>query len=254
MYGYIYKTTYSKTGEFYIGQHTNDYIRKYGKIDPHYFGSGKIIRNIIKKHGSQVLTCEILEWCDSKKQLNEREIFYISAYKEKYGNLCYNVAAGGEGGDNLRYLTAEQKKEIKLREIQTKKNKPEQEKQALAEKIRNTLLNKSKEEKIKISKKHSQTWHSKSIEEKRQREIDRLNTRSNWTKEQRMANSKACRKAKERPVIITNGEVLLEFESALICSKILGWADCMAGMYIRMYDGVIKKKKSPYRGWNIYYK
>lgn len=254
MYGYIYKTTYLKTGDVYIGQHTSDYVRKYQKIDSWYFGSGKIIQNIIRKYGTKYLKCEIIEWCESKEKLNESEIYHIEKYKKDFNEKCFNVAKGGEGGNNILYLSPTQRKKIKEKEMQTKNTKSEEEKRILAERIRNTLLNKPIEEKIKISKQHSETWHKKPLEEKRRREIDRANTRNSWDEEAKKANSDACRKSKEQPVIVTDGETTLEFDSALICSRTFGWADCMAGMYIRQYGGIIKKKKSPYHGWKIYYK
>lgn len=254
MYGYIYKTTDLKTNSVYIGQHTNHYVRKYQKIDPNYYGSGKIIQNIIKKHGTSSLTCEILEWCADREELNRREIFYIKQYKNEHGESCYNIAEGGKNRFNCLYLTAAQKKRIKEKELQTKASKSPEAKLALANRIRNTLLNKSPEEKARLSKQHSETWFKKPQEERDLRESHRAATRANWTADQREANSDACRKAKEKAVIITNEIDILEFPSALACSKALGWSECMAGMYIRKYNGVIKKKNSIYYNWRIFYK
>ena len=252
-YGYVYKTTDEKTGCVYIGQHTNAYVRKYQKLDENYFGSGKIIQNILKKHGTKYLSCEILIWCDSKEELNIKEQEFVAIYKEQFSQKCYNIAKGGEG-NSLFYKGAEEKALIKAKELRTKNNKSDEYKRDLANRIRNTLINKDPEEKARISKQHSETWFAKPQYERDLREEHRRSTRESWTTEQQQQNSDACRKAKERPVIVTDGCTILEFESALKCSKAFGWADCMAGMYIRKYSGIIKKKKSQYYGWKIYYK
>ena len=138
--------------------------------------------------------------------------------------------------------------------MHTKMNKSAEEKTALANKIRDTLLNKSIDEKLRISHQHSMTWKNKPEAEKHAREFNRLKTRDQWSKTQYEANSEACRKAKEKPVILTDKNQYLEFGSALKCSRALGWADCMAGMYIRKYNGIVKKRNSQYYNWFIYYK
>lgn len=84
----IYKTTNLVNGKFYIGQDSHN--------NPKYLGSGISLDRAIKKYGRENFKKEILEFCDSKLALNEREIFWIS-------KLCpeYNIAKGGSGGDTL---------------------------------------------------------------------------------------------------------------------------------------------------------
>ena len=43
MYGYIYKTTDLRNNKIYVGQHKSEIF------DTSYYGSGKIIKKIIKK-------------------------------------------------------------------------------------------------------------------------------------------------------------------------------------------------------------
>jgi len=68
-YGYIYKTT-TPEHDTYIGQHKGDF-------DPTYFGSGTRIQNYIKKHGTDNLSVEVLEMVGSRKEIDERELYYI---------------------------------------------------------------------------------------------------------------------------------------------------------------------------------
>lgn len=82
----IYKTTNLINGNFYIGQDS--------KNNPSYLGSGNLLNRAIKKYGRENFIKEIVEQCDSKQHLDEREIFWISKLKP-----LYNIAKGGSGGD-----------------------------------------------------------------------------------------------------------------------------------------------------------
>lgn len=90
MYGYIYKTTNLINNKFYIGQHKNN------KNNPYYLGSGKILKYAIEKYGKENFIIEILEKCNSRKELNEREKYWIATLKNEN---CYNISDGGNGGN-----------------------------------------------------------------------------------------------------------------------------------------------------------
>ena len=87
----IYKTTNLINGKYYIGQDS--------KNDPSYLGSGKLLKYAIEKYGIENFQKEILETCNTKEQLNEREIFWIT--KLDAIETGYNIAQGGTGGDTL---------------------------------------------------------------------------------------------------------------------------------------------------------
>ena len=89
MYGYIYKTINLLNGKIYIGQHKSEIF------DYSYYGSGKLFSSVFKKYGKNNFKCELLEWCHSKEELNEREIYYIEKYNAKDSNIGYNLADGG---------------------------------------------------------------------------------------------------------------------------------------------------------------
>lgn len=98
MYGYIYKTTNLINGKIYIGQH------RANEFDVSYYGSGKYLRNAVNKYGVENFVVDVLEWCDTREQLNEREIFYIKHFNSREHSIGYNIARGGEGGDLVTCL------------------------------------------------------------------------------------------------------------------------------------------------------
>ncbi len=88
-YGYIYKTTNLVNGKIYIGQHKGSYL------DSSYFGSGFTLQKAILKYGVNNFTCEILELCSNKKQLDDKEKFYISQFNSTNPKIGYNISIGG---------------------------------------------------------------------------------------------------------------------------------------------------------------
>ena len=95
MYGYIYITINTKNNRAYIGQHKSD------KYDRAYYGSGTVLQRAIKKYGKKHFINEVIEWCDSKEELDECEKKWISYYREMPDVDLYNIADGGEGGNTF---------------------------------------------------------------------------------------------------------------------------------------------------------
>jgi hypothetical protein len=84
----IYLTTNLINGKIYIGQtRTND---------PNYLGSGTLIVKAIQKYGRENFKKETLEIVNKEEQLDEREIFWISTFRNSGYNM-YNVQEGGRG-------------------------------------------------------------------------------------------------------------------------------------------------------------
>lgn len=84
----IYKTTNLVNGKIYVG--------KDEKNNPEYLGSGKILKLVINKNGRDKFKKEILETCSTRKELNDREKYWIKELDSiKEG---YNIAEGGTGG------------------------------------------------------------------------------------------------------------------------------------------------------------
>ncbi|GJQ43839.1 MAG: hypothetical protein JETCAE03_33370 [Ignavibacteriaceae bacterium] len=90
----IYKTTNLINGKIYIGKDQSS--------NQKYMGSGKIIVNAIKKYGIENFKKEILEKCDDKNVLREREKFWIKELNSRYPH-GYNISQGGEDSDTLSH-------------------------------------------------------------------------------------------------------------------------------------------------------
>lgn len=87
---YIYKTTNLITNKIYIGQHK----KKINNNKP-YFGSGRLLKKKIKEYGIENFKNEILEYCNSIDELNEKEIYWIKKLNSTNENIGYNITSGG---------------------------------------------------------------------------------------------------------------------------------------------------------------
>lgn len=90
MYGYIYKFTVIPTNLIYVGQ------RKSESIDDSYWGSGKKWKEILKLYGKENIKREILEYCNTKEELNLREKYWINKLNSRDPEIGYNISIGGE--------------------------------------------------------------------------------------------------------------------------------------------------------------
>lgn len=101
MIGYIYKTTNLINDKVYIGKHEIPYY------DSTYIGSGKLLKQAIKKYGKKAFLNEVLYEAETLEELNQAEKYYISFYKTLLQENCYNLAEGGTGGNALRFISEE---------------------------------------------------------------------------------------------------------------------------------------------------
>lgn len=69
MQGYIYLTENLVNGMCYIGKHSAS------KFNPKYLGLGKLIRQAIKEFGKENFKVQVLQWCETLKELNEAEVY-----------------------------------------------------------------------------------------------------------------------------------------------------------------------------------
>lgn len=117
MVGYIYLTKNLVNGKIYIGKHISQ------SYDESYLGSGKILKNAIKKYGKHRFSNAVLYEAESLDELNYAEIQFIKFYKKILGKNLYNIAAGGEGGDVFKYATNSDKEEfiLKMKKINSER-------------------------------------------------------------------------------------------------------------------------------------
>ena len=87
---FIYRTTCTITGRWYVGMHSTD------TIDDNYLGSGKLLWPSIQKHGRENHVREVLEFCSDRKALIKREHRLVD---DKFIDdpLCMNLMKGGLG-------------------------------------------------------------------------------------------------------------------------------------------------------------
>ena len=110
---YIYEITNNINGKKYIGKRVTK--KDINKDD--YMGSGLLLEKAKLKYGIENFSKQILEICNSKEQLSEREIYYISLVNAPKNPMYYNIASGGEGVNTYIGKTIEELEEIK-RKIQ----------------------------------------------------------------------------------------------------------------------------------------
>lgn len=91
MYGYIYLTTNLINGRKYIGQKKSSYFK-----GTEYLGSGKILKQAIEKYGWNSFRVELVEECNSKEELDEKERYWIKEYGAVDSPEFYNIAFGGQ--------------------------------------------------------------------------------------------------------------------------------------------------------------
>lgn len=82
-------------GKKYIGQHK-------GKANDKYFGSGTTILKALKKYGKENFKKEILEFCATREEADQRERYWIQYYNAVEDDNFYNSQEGGQGGDGWR--------------------------------------------------------------------------------------------------------------------------------------------------------
>ena len=88
---FIYKTTNLLNDKFYIGMHSTN------NLNDGYIGSGKRLWYSINKYGIENFKCEILELCENRDTLIQREKEIITENHINNPN-CYNLKFGGLGG------------------------------------------------------------------------------------------------------------------------------------------------------------
>lgn len=110
MYGFIYITTNHINGKMYIGQKKYDKNNKWKS----YLGSGIALKRAIKKYGESNFSKDIIEECETKETLDEREKYWIDYYNAVESDDFYNIASGGDGGNTIAGYSEEEKKNLSL--------------------------------------------------------------------------------------------------------------------------------------------
>ena len=104
-YGVIYKITNTINGKIYIGKDSSN--------KKNYYGSGKAIKNSIKKYGKENFTKEIIDYAESLDELNNKEKYWIKFYNSTNSLIGYNRSSGGDGDFIFSNMTNEAKERMK---------------------------------------------------------------------------------------------------------------------------------------------
>lgn len=96
-YGIIYKATNKINGKSYIGQTVREFRSR--KLEHINKATKKIsnfyFHNAIRKYGADDFKWSILCYCNNMKELNDKEVYYISKYNTFEAG--YNMNMGGKG-------------------------------------------------------------------------------------------------------------------------------------------------------------
>lgn len=87
MFYTVYRITNNLNGKFYIGKHQTK------NINDGYMGSGKRLKQAIKKYGIENFSKEILHVFETEEEMNAKEKELVIITEDSY-NLC----DGGKGG------------------------------------------------------------------------------------------------------------------------------------------------------------
>lgn len=187
-YGVIYCLTDGINNKKYVGQ-TVDLKRR---IEQHK-RDNLYVDKAIRKHGWENCKIEVLEECENREQLNEREIFWIAELKSKSPN-GYNLTDGG----NCDYNFCEEII-MKLTVAGTGRKHTEESKRKMSEIAKKVWAERTPEERYLIAKKRE---NNRSPEEKsataRKRELSK-------SPEERSTRAKKCaakRTPEERSAIV----------------------------------------------------
>ena len=118
MYGYIYLTTNKINGKKYIGQHAKS------EFDKTYYGSGTAFNLAFQKYGKENFTSEILDWAETKEELDQLEIEWIAKSKAVESEEYYNITIGGEAPMSGRKHSEESKRQMSISAKARGYNKP----------------------------------------------------------------------------------------------------------------------------------
>lgn len=157
----IYKTTNLKNGKYYIG--------KQKSYTESYLGSEIALKFAIKKYGKNNFKKEILEICNSNKELENRELWWIDKLDAINDKRCYNLIRETSSNKHRSYKNLEYRQRLS-KSIKKILNTPESK---LRLKKQNSGKNnpmygkhRTLEFKIKMSKIHKGKIISKETKEK----------------------------------------------------------------------------------------
>lgn len=93
-YGIIYKRTNLINNKIYIGQTIGEPDTRWCAEDR----SSQLIGKKVREYGKENFKNEVIDFANSKEELNEKEKYWIKYYNSSDSNFGYNRTKGGNGG------------------------------------------------------------------------------------------------------------------------------------------------------------
>lgn len=95
----VYKVTNRLNGKIYVGQTKQSLEKRFMQ----HLHANSPLGQAMRQCGAENFTIEVIEYCETQEQLNERERFWIKVLNCKIP-VGYNVANGGGGSNKTTKL------------------------------------------------------------------------------------------------------------------------------------------------------
>lgn len=103
---YIFTFNTPNVVRYYVGYHKSKH--KDPSVD-NYSGSGVYPKRAVSKYGRCCIVKKVWFEHDTEPLMKLHEPILIKELFSNYGNLCRNIAMGGEGGDTIKYTSPERR-------------------------------------------------------------------------------------------------------------------------------------------------
>ena len=110
----VYVTTNLINGKKYIG------VNKLTQRSKYYLGSGNLIKQAVKKYGTECFSKEIIQEFDSLIDAKNYEIFLISKRDAVNSPLYYNLHQGGIGGGKIGRIVSRESREKSSKKLKNR--------------------------------------------------------------------------------------------------------------------------------------
>ena len=158
---YVYIVTNKINNKKYIGLSIN----KSEKFRDTYYGSGKLIKQAIKKYGKENFIKEIVKEFDNENDCRDFERHLIKENNAVDSNMFYNMSPGGYGGAAKGHIVSEETRQ-KIRQSSTGRKHTSESIEKIRESSKNRI--RSEETQDKMSKSIKENWDNRDIDERKE--------------------------------------------------------------------------------------
>lgn len=138
-YGYVYEIVNLSNGKTYVGSRKLSLDKNWRQ----YLGSGKLIKQAIKKYGRDKFVKRFIQYANTLEELYDLEISIINSQK-KVGLAQYNIFVGFRaGGNTFSSLSAETIEQRKKKHSNSAKNSAAL-KKAIQDRVEKNILEREK--------------------------------------------------------------------------------------------------------------